>query len=184
MSLLLTSRKIVVQPDSVQAVKDALAHISQLQLVQVSQLNPSDVTQQVQIEALPSVLVLHLKRFLYDAAADGIVKVSKPVLFAPELEIPLGTFFFFFRFTGDQAKNPSCPEIMAPVAGKPGSRRTTSYMVCYIIMATPRAAGTIRSTCFTGAETEVVWKVGCILMMKLFTRCDTRTCLESMATSE
>ena len=95
MSLLLTSRKIVVQPDSVQAVKDALAHISQLQLVQVSQLNPSDVTQQVQIEALPSVLVLHLKRFLYDAAVDGIVKVSKPVLFAPELEIPLGTFLPF-----------------------------------------------------------------------------------------
>jgi hypothetical protein len=182
MSLLLTSRKIVVQPDSVQAVKDALAHISQLQLVQVSQLNPSDVTQQVQIEALPSLLVLHLKRFLYDAAADGIVKVSKPVLFAPELEIPLGTFLPFVSPV-IRLRIPRIQKSWHLLPGNLGSRRTTSYMVCSIIMATPRAAGTIRSTCFTGAETEVVWKVGCILMMKLFTRCDTRTCLESMATS-
>ena len=55
----------------------------------------SEASQQVLIEALPSVLVLHLKRFLYDVAADGIVKVSKPVQFAPELEIPLGTSFSF-----------------------------------------------------------------------------------------
>jgi ubiquitin carboxyl-terminal hydrolase 10 len=47
----------------------------------------------VQIEALPPVLALHLERFLYDAAADGIVKISKPVQFAPELEIPVGTIF-------------------------------------------------------------------------------------------
>jgi ubiquitin carboxyl-terminal hydrolase 10 len=47
------------------------------------------------LEVLPPVLVLHLKRFLYDAAADGIVKISKPVRFAPELEIPLGMIFSF-----------------------------------------------------------------------------------------
>ena len=46
------------------------------------------------IEALPSVLVLHLKRFLYDVAAGGVVKINKPVQFAPELDIPLGTKFF------------------------------------------------------------------------------------------
>ncbi|KAF8471381.1 hypothetical protein DFH94DRAFT_637134, partial [Russula ochroleuca] len=87
-----------IQPDLVHTVKDALAHISQPQPVQVGQLSPSEVTQQVQIEELPPVLVLHLKRFLYDAAADGIVKINKPVQFAPELEIPL--------------------EIMAPVTRK------------------------------------------------------------------
>jgi hypothetical protein len=47
------------------------------------------------IEALPPVLVLHLKRFLYDVAADGIAKINKPVQFAPELDIPLGTYFSF-----------------------------------------------------------------------------------------
>ena len=44
------------------------------------------------VEALPPVLVLHhlhLKRFLY-VAADGIVKLDKPVQFAPELETSLG----------------------------------------------------------------------------------------------
>ena len=47
------------------------------------------------IEALPPVLVLHLKRFLYDMAADRIAKINKPVQFAPELDIPLGTKFSF-----------------------------------------------------------------------------------------
>jgi hypothetical protein len=49
----------------------------------------------MQIEALPSVLVLHLERFLYDATPDGEVKINKPVHFASELEIPLGTIFLF-----------------------------------------------------------------------------------------
>ena len=51
----------------------------------------SEASQQVLIEALPSVLVLHLKRFLYDVTVDGIVKINKPIQFASELDIPLGT---------------------------------------------------------------------------------------------
>jgi ubiquitin carboxyl-terminal hydrolase 10 len=76
----------------VHTIEDALAHISHVQLVQ---LGPSgnEASQLVLIEALPPVLVLHLKRFLYDAATNGINKISKPVQFAPELEIPLGTIF-------------------------------------------------------------------------------------------
>jgi ubiquitin carboxyl-terminal hydrolase 10 len=61
--------------------------------VQGGQSSSSGASKQVQIEALPPVLVLHLERFLYDAAADGIVKISKPIQFAPELEIPDGTIF-------------------------------------------------------------------------------------------
>jgi ubiquitin carboxyl-terminal hydrolase 10 len=78
----------------VQTVDDALARISHLQPVQ---LGPSGrgASQQVLIEALPSILVLHLKRFLYDTATNGINKISKPILFVPELEIPLGTIFSF-----------------------------------------------------------------------------------------
>jgi ubiquitin carboxyl-terminal hydrolase 10 len=44
----------------------------------------------VRFEALPPVLVLHLERFLFDAAADGINKIDKRIQFTPELEIPLG----------------------------------------------------------------------------------------------
>lgn len=53
-------------------------------------------SQQVLLEALPRVLVLHLKRFLYDVTARGVIKISKFVQFAPELEIPLGTIFPLF----------------------------------------------------------------------------------------
>ena len=76
------------------------------------------MSQQVQIEALPPLLILRFNRFLYDAAADGTVKISKPVQFAPELEIPPGTFFSFASLVLAKAKNSVCPEIMAPVSGK------------------------------------------------------------------
>ena len=78
--------------DSVNAIEDALARISHLQPV-VGPSGLGEANQQVLIEALPSVLVLHLKRFQYDVTADGIVKINKPVRFAPELDIPLGTKF-------------------------------------------------------------------------------------------
>ena len=44
------------------------------------------------VEALPPFLVtvLHLKRFLYNVALDGIVKLDKPVQFAAELGTSLG----------------------------------------------------------------------------------------------
>ncbi|KAH9998276.1 hypothetical protein BJV77DRAFT_743795 [Russula vinacea] len=92
------SLKLYIQPDSVHTIQDALAHLSQPQPVQVGQSSPSEASQQMLLEALPPVLILHLERFLYDTAADGIIKISKPIQFAPELEIPL--------------------EIMAPVSGK------------------------------------------------------------------
>jgi ubiquitin carboxyl-terminal hydrolase 10 len=47
----------------------------------------------VLIEALPPVLVIHLKRFLYDAATGDVIKISKSIQFGPELEIPSGTDF-------------------------------------------------------------------------------------------
>jgi ubiquitin carboxyl-terminal hydrolase 10 len=76
----------------VYTIQDALAHISQPQAVQVGPSDTSEASQQILIEALPPVLVLHLKRFLYDTAACGVVKIGKPVQFSPELEIPLGAF--------------------------------------------------------------------------------------------
>ncbi|KAH9980795.1 hypothetical protein BJV77DRAFT_1073382 [Russula vinacea] len=92
------SLKLNIQPDSVHTIQDALAHVSQPQPVQVDKSSSGEASQQVLLETLPPVLVLHLERFLYDAGADGINKTRKPVQFTPDLEIPL--------------------EIMVPVAGK------------------------------------------------------------------
>ena len=45
------------------------------------------------LEALPQILILHLERFVYDAATEGINKIRKPIQFSPELEIPIGMIF-------------------------------------------------------------------------------------------
>ena len=79
--------------DSVHTIEDALARVSHLQPVQFGSRGFIEASQQVFIEALPPVLVLHLKRFLYDVAEDGIVKIRKLVRFAPELQIPFGMIF-------------------------------------------------------------------------------------------
>ena len=71
-------------------IEDALARISHPQPVGHDPSGSSEASQQVLIEALPHVLVLHLKRFVYNVAA---VKITKPVQFAPALEIPPGTIF-------------------------------------------------------------------------------------------
>ena len=91
----MTDIETLKKHDSVHAIEDALARISRLQPVQLGPSGLGEATQQVLIEALPSVLVLHLKRFLYDVAANGIVKINKPVRFAPEFDIPLGTKISF-----------------------------------------------------------------------------------------
>ena len=61
----------------------------------------SDASQQMLIEALPPVLVLHLKRFRYDAAAGGVVKIGKPVHFPHELDIPFDMLFIFTPATAE-----------------------------------------------------------------------------------
>ncbi|KAH9981757.1 hypothetical protein BJV74DRAFT_778415 [Russula compacta] len=101
-----------IQRDSVHTIQDALSYISQPQSVQVGPSGSSEASQQVLIEALPPILVLHLKRFLYDTAARGVVKVGKPVQFTSELEIPL--------------------DIMAPAIRRPTQLpRYTLYGVLY-----------------------------------------------------
>ncbi|KAF8467151.1 hypothetical protein DFH94DRAFT_811842 [Russula ochroleuca] len=83
----MTDVETLQKHDSVHTIQDALARISHQQTVQLGLS-----------EAFPSILVLHLKRFLYDKATNGIVKICKSVQLAPVLEIP--------------------PEIMSSVAGK------------------------------------------------------------------
>lgn len=52
---------------------------------------PVDAHQHVSIESLPPILVLHLKRFLYDTQVGDVVKIGKPISFTPELEIDPST---------------------------------------------------------------------------------------------
>ena len=118
--------KLFRQPDSVYTVQDALALISQPQPVQVEPSDPSEASQQVTvlIEALPLVLVVHLKRFLYDTVTGGVVKNRKPVQVSPELEIPPGTFFFPLPPSPRQSwlrtdRNSVASDIMVPTTGQP-----------------------------------------------------------------
>ena len=106
-NVLVTEIENVQKHDLVHAIEDALARITHLQPVQLGPSGRGEASQQVFVEVLPPILVLHLKRFLYDSA-DGIVKVSKHVRFAPELEIPLGEIFSFVCPVLAKAQNPSC----------------------------------------------------------------------------
>ncbi|RDX46907.1 cysteine proteinase [Lentinus brumalis] len=86
------SLQLDIQPEDVKTLRDALLHIAHPQTVQVSiPTRPGvilDATQQVLIEALPPVLILHMKRFLYDIKVGDVVKVGKQVSFSSELDIP------------------------------------------------------------------------------------------------
>ena len=141
---------LFAQPDSVHTIQDALAHITQRQLVQTGQSGSSDASQEMLLETLSPVLVLHLERFLYDAAADGIVKISKFIQFAPGLEIPVGTIISFVLPVLAKAKNSSwlflAQKSWPPFLGNLQSRYTTSCMGCFTTTGSPQAAGTIRST--------------------------------------
>ena len=81
---------------------------------------------------LPPVLVIHLKRFLYDPAVGGVIKIGKLIQLSPELEIPPGTTSFLLSphsqpiltihdFVG--------LDIMVPVAPKSTSASLGSYVL-------------------------------------------------------
>lgn len=85
-----------MQREDVHSIKDALRYLSHPEAVQItSPTRPGvviDATQQVLIETLPPILILHLKRFHYDTAVNDVVKIGKQVAFGPELEIGPGKY--------------------------------------------------------------------------------------------
>ncbi|KAJ4478368.1 hypothetical protein J3R30DRAFT_3333394 [Lentinula aciculospora] len=80
------SLRLDIQRDTIHTIQDALSNISQPQTVHLGD-PPREGSQLVLIEALPPVLVLHMKRFEYDSSVGGVVKVGKQVTFGPELVI-------------------------------------------------------------------------------------------------
>ena len=62
---------------------------------QVGASGSDNASQQVLIEVLPPLLILHLNRVRYDVASGYMKKIGKSIQLAPELEIPLGTIFTF-----------------------------------------------------------------------------------------
>lgn len=85
------SLRLDIQREQVHTIKDALHHISQEHAVEITvPTRPGQILEakrQELIEALPPVLILHLKRFLYDTNVGDVVKIGKHVSFGPELEI-------------------------------------------------------------------------------------------------
>lgn len=82
------------QREQVSTIKDALQYTSQPHAVEItSPTRPGviiEATRQELIEYMPPVLILHLKRFLYDTSVGDVVKIGKHVTFGPELEIGVG----------------------------------------------------------------------------------------------
>ncbi|KAH8847286.1 hypothetical protein MCOR27_007312 [Pyricularia oryzae] len=76
----------------VRNIVDALRHLTNPESLRGDFNSPrgKDVsaTKQVFIESLPPVLILHLKRFQFDAEGNGTVKIWKKVGYPLELEIP------------------------------------------------------------------------------------------------
>ncbi|KLT43572.1 cysteine proteinase [Cutaneotrichosporon oleaginosum] len=81
-----------VQAAQVQTLADALRHLNEPEIVPgvwVAARNAHvDATKQVFFESLPPVLILHLKRFVYDPQEQNVVKRAKPVAYGSELVIP------------------------------------------------------------------------------------------------
>lgn len=119
---------MIMQREQVHTISEALQGISHPQSVQVtSQTRPGvtvDASQQVLIETLPPILVLHLKRFLYDTKVGGVVKIGKPISFTPELDIDPGRCFTFIRLI---STNVCCSRIDNPQTTNSATSQIQTY---------------------------------------------------------
>ena len=78
-----------IQANDVHNIVDALKGITKPEVLYGDFGGKSDeARKQVLIESLPPVLILHLKRFQFDAEGNGTVKIWKKVGYPLELEIP------------------------------------------------------------------------------------------------
>ncbi|BGP44178.1 hypothetical protein JCM10449v2_008242 [Rhodotorula kratochvilovae] len=79
-----------IQPDHVLSIEDALMQLTAPEslpdFLTAKGVRTQDATKHVQLDALPPVLILHLKRFLFDEVG-GVQKSSKKVAYGTELVI-------------------------------------------------------------------------------------------------
>ncbi|RUS21287.1 hypothetical protein BC937DRAFT_93112 [Endogone sp. FLAS-F59071] len=83
------SLQLDIQPENVHTIEDALANMNASETMH-DYLSPKgnkvEATKQIYVESLPPILVLHLKRFLYDNVG-GVQKLHKHVSYSTELTI-------------------------------------------------------------------------------------------------
>lgn len=83
-----------IQPAHVTTVEEALENLTIPETItgvhSASTKGPVDATKQVFIETLPPILILHMKRFVYDDIG-GVQKSSKVLAYGPTLEISEST---------------------------------------------------------------------------------------------
>lgn len=73
-------------------IVDAMKHITRTETIHGDFGSPNGrATKTLLIDSLPNVLILHLKRFQFDAKTDGTVKIWKQIGYPLDLEIPLET---------------------------------------------------------------------------------------------
>ncbi len=81
-----------ISPASVYTITDALHHLHEPEVIpgvfSTSRGINVDATKQVFVETLPPILILHFKRFLYDAVEQRVVKKGKAVGYGTELVVP------------------------------------------------------------------------------------------------
>ncbi|GAA5946681.1 hypothetical protein JCM3775_003131 [Rhodotorula graminis] len=79
-----------IQPEHVLSIEDALRNLTASEslpdFVSSRGVRTQDATKHVQLDALPPVLILHLKRFLFDEVG-GVQKSGKKVAYGTELTI-------------------------------------------------------------------------------------------------
>lgn len=79
------------------SITDALKHLSQPETVQtwsVARKENVDATKTVFVETWPTVLMLHLKRFVYDSEEREVVKKGRAVAYGTTLVVPPGESAF------------------------------------------------------------------------------------------
>src|ERR1700755_31949 len=131
-------------------MEDALAQISHPHPLHLDPCGINEVGRQMLIEVFPPVLVIHLKRFLYNPAAGGMVKVGKPIQLARSFKSHLVRFPSFsptrqpmLRIIGGLVG----PDNMVPTARQ--SKQPTGYTLYCLLYTVMSRRGTIRSTCST-----------------------------------
>ncbi len=89
------------------------------------------------VEVLPPVLVIHLKRSLYDPTVGGAIKIRKHIQFTPDLEIPPGTSSLFLSHHGEPIltihRGFVGLDITAPIAQKSTGAQPGSYTLYGIL---------------------------------------------------